>query len=352
MNIYEIITPKHKNLHTFLILIHYIMQMKKYNYDQKIQGNHIDIIILYYYTILQPAFLPKKGGVFLIPDEIKTIDEMERISVFTRTFPAIEYANHDFLELVYVTGGHARCTIDNQHHTLSKGDYFMIDYNQRRDYKQIGKAPFSIYSCIFTPKFIDSALHNSDHFEDVIKSFLINLNYEWLQNDPYRQIYHDDNGHILQLFSDMYEEYQNKELRYTEMIRYRIVIILIDIMRQVQYPKPADSNNQIVLHIVEHIQNHYTEKLSLQEIANRYNYSLAHISHIFKQELGVTFKEYLQFLRIQKSCYLLIHTTKNATDIANMVGYTDIKFFNQVFKRQKDMTPTQFRNKYALKSSE
>ena len=150
----------------------------------------------------------------------------------------------------------------------------------------------------------------------------------------------------------MHEEYQNTRLKYLDTLRYRIAIILIEIMRQVQYPKPADSENEIILHIVEHMRNHYTENLSLQKIADQYNYSLAHISHTFKQEVGLTFKEYLQFLRIQKSCYLLVHTTKSASDIANMVGYTDIKFFNQVFKRQKGMTPTQFRKTYATQNSD
>ena len=140
----------------------------------------------------------------MIFKNFNNLDDTSKIAVSIRAFPDIEYPNHDFLELVYVISGRAQCTIDDKHHNLSKGDYFMVDYKQKRDYKQIGNAPFTVYSCIFSSRFFDHALQHAHRFEDVVNSFLINLNYEWLQNDPYRRIFHDDNNHILQLFLHLF----------------------------------------------------------------------------------------------------------------------------------------------------
>ena len=67
--------------------------------------------------------------------------------------------------------------------------------------------------------------------------------------------------------------------------------------------------------------------------------------------MGITFSEYVQSLRIQESCRLLANTNKNVAEIVNLVGYTDVKFFNEIFKRFTGMTPRQFKQTYDTKKS-
>ena len=81
-------------------------------------------------------------------------------------------------------------------------------------------------------------------------------------------------------------------------------------------------------------------------ISRKYNYTLQHVSTLFKQEVGMNFQEYVQSVRIKESCRLLINTNQKVSDIATRVGYTNIKFFNEVFKRHMDMTPRDFRKKF------
>jgi YesN/AraC family two-component response regulator len=73
---------------------------------------------------------------------------------------------------------------------------------------------------------------------------------------------------------------------------------------------------------------------------------LQHVSTLFKKEVGVTFQEYVQSVRIKESCRLLINTDQKVADIATKVGYSNIKFFNEVFKRHMEMTPRDFRKKF------
>ena len=60
----------------------------------------------------------------------------------------------------------------------------------------------------------------------------------------------------------------------------------------------------------------------------------------------MTFQEYVQSVRIRESCRLLVNTQKKVAEIATLVGYTNIKFFNELFRRQMGMTPLQFRRTY------
>ena len=102
-------------------------------------------------------------------------------------------------------------------------------------------------------------------------------------------------------------------------------------------------------HIIKHVNKHFTEPLSLKSFAEKYSYSSAHISNIFKRETGLTFSEYEKSIRIQESCRLLANTNKSVAEIVNTVGYTDVKFFNKVFKRITGMTPRQFKQTYDAK---
>ena len=60
----------------------------------------------------------------------------------------------------------------------------------------------------------------------------------------------------------------------------------------------------------------------------------------------MTFQEYVQSIRIQESYRLLINTSKKVLDIAMSVGYSDVRFFYDIFKKQTGMTPTQYRKAY------
>lgn len=66
--------------------------------------------------------------------------------------------SHQFLELSYVLEGKATHTTEGITTVLSKGDYFIIDYNRYHEYQQIGDTPFVIMNCLFLPSLIDETL--------------------------------------------------------------------------------------------------------------------------------------------------------------------------------------------------
>ena len=74
-----------------------------------------------------------------------------------------------------------------------------------------------------------------------------------------------------------------------------------------------------------------------------HHFSLQYISRKFKQETGITFREYLQKIRIEKSCVLLAGSDLRISEIASAVGYDDIKFFNSMFKKLVMMSPREYR---------
>ena len=64
---------------------------------------------------------------------------------------------------------------------------------------------------------------------------------------------------------------------------------------------------------------------------------------LFKQEMGITFTDYLNQIRINQSCELLAKTNFSLIDISIMSGFDDQSYFSKVFKKLKGVTPKDYR---------
>lgn len=104
--------------------------------------------------------------------------------------------------------------------------------------------------------------------------------------------------------------------------------------------------NHAVHDIARFLEQHYSEEISLQDIASRFFLSREYISRKFKQEFGVTLMDYLIDIRIEKAKLLLMNPHLRITHVAEMVGYQDEKYFSKVFKKLEGRTPNEYRKKF------
>lgn len=111
-------------------------------------------------------------------------------------------------------------------------------------------------------------------------------------------------------------------------------------MIELEIDRPYSTSVQEVL---EYVNGNYQDSLTLGTFCEQKHYSVAYISRRFKQETGVTLREYVQKIRIEKSCELLEDSDLRVVEIARRVGYEDIKFFNQIFKRRMQVSPREYR---------
>ncbi len=84
--------------------------------------------------------------------------------------------------------------------------------------------------------------------------------------------------------------------------------------------------------ISAYIDEHYNEKLLLNDIAEMENLSLTYLSHFFKDHFQMSFQEYLMHLRCEKARQLLLLTDHNLLEISMECGFSDIKYLNKGFQ--------------------
>lgn len=84
--------------------------------------------------------------------------------------------------------------------------------------------------------------------------------------------------------------------------------------------------------------------LSLDSLCDQRKYNSKYVSRRFREEMGISFSEYLQSCRIHHACNLLAGTNRSVQEIAMDVGYRDALYFSKVFKKCMGVTPTNYRN--------
>lgn len=114
-----------------------------------------------------------------------------------------------------------------------------------------------------------------------------------------------------------------------------------DVLKDVRY-----SRDQVVTQILSWIKEHYAEKFTIAELAHQLNYSESYIYQKVKKHLEITLNEYLNRYRIKMAVNHLIQDPGLLIyEVAELVGFNDYKYFNQVFKKFIGMSVTDFKEK-------
>lgn len=97
--------------------------------------------------------------------------------------------------------------------------------------------------------------------------------------------------------------------------------------------------------IKKYIETHFHEDLTVKGIADTFGFNPDYLSNLFRKTEGVTLTTYITNIRMEKACQMLLESDAPVYYIAHKVGYNDYQYFHRVFKREKDMTPCEYREK-------
>ncbi|WP_435171478.1 helix-turn-helix domain-containing protein [Paenibacillus glycanilyticus] len=105
-----------------------------------------------------------------------------------------------------------------------------------------------------------------------------------------------------------------------------------------------DKNSGHVEKILDWIETHYRQTISLESLSRELHLSSYHISHLFKQQTGMTISDYVAGRRIREACALLENTDYSINEIGRMIGGFSAPYFSQLFKKHKGVTPNLYRS--------
>lgn len=104
---------------------------------------------------------------------------------------------------------------------------------------------------------------------------------------------------------------------------------------------------------IDYLHNHYSEaELDLESICRDTGLNRNRLSELLKEEVGATFKTYLNEVRLTEAARLLSSTDLQVTEVAYKVGFGNVSHFNRVFKEKFQATPLEYRRNNAAKPME
>ena len=104
--------------------------------------------------------------------------------------------------------------------------------------------------------------------------------------------------------------------------------------------------------VTGYIHSHYSEDISLDLLAEKFDISQSYLSHQFKQVTGFTVTDYIQMTRIRNVQALLVGTQTPITEVAAPCGFNSFSQFNRVFRKHIGISPSVYRKQNQLQHSE
>lgn len=98
-----------------------------------------------------------------------------------------------------------------------------------------------------------------------------------------------------------------------------------------------------LMRVTNYIDEHYSEGVSLEEVANATGISRYYVSHLFKELMNTTFVGYVNELRLNRAAMLLVTTDSPIIEIASLSGFNNLSNFNRAFKMYFNRTPSAYR---------
>ena len=166
------------------------------------------------------------------------------------------------------------------------------------------------------------------------------------------EIYDD----VHRLFSEIVREYQSEDVFFEASIYSKLMEIMVLIRRNHAAntaPLGASGSKQReymdkFMDVCNFINEHCTEDLTLDMVADRTGFSKYHFSRLFKQFTNISFYKYLNQKRIENAEKLLIRPEMSVTEASLASGFTSLSSFIRMFKLIKGCTPSEYRAMYNL----
>lgn len=105
----------------------------------------------------------------------------------------------------------------------------------------------------------------------------------------------------------------------------------------------SDDKYSFFNNILEYIDEHSNEPLSVSKLAEKSNMSYSNFARNFRKKCGRSCKEYIEYIKISKAHDMLFFTDYSISYIASETGFTDCSHFIKTYKKYKGVTPNQQR---------
>ncbi len=231
---------------------------------------------------------------------------------------------HNALEIILLTAGQATAIYGEQRIHLQAGDLFIVFPNQVHGYENSQHAEAYVLIAPTLP-YLDAFYGNIAQKQPV---YPVLSPQQWASADT---------QHLLQM------AHADKNTCDQKVMQGYLLVLLGKLLPLLELRETDPGDTNAICRLLLFLNEHYTDPLSRQDIAQAVGYHQSYISHIFSSVLHTTLTSYITALRLDEARRLLTDTNLPVSRIAVSLGFGSLRSFNRVFSRQVGTTPTAYR---------
>ena len=262
-----------------------------------------------------------------------------------RASSARYYHWHQCVEFLYISKGYGIVVVDNQHYTARPGRLFIfppfrlhkvhVDADDKNQYHRT--------TMHIEHSSVISTLHGFPRQQAQFSALAAS-------NVP-AQIYDlSEQADYMEVILEQFDKLDPTEHSTASDVAFMVMQIMAFLPAQPQLFIPQQQT--VASRIMQWVESNYSEKFSLDELAQSIGLSRSYTSRIFRQQTGGSIHEYLLTRRIKKSCDLLRTSPLSIEAIAQEVGFIEVTYFITCFKKMMAQTPLQYRKRSRAHSTE
>lgn len=244
---------------------------------------------------------------------------------------------HSSYEFHLVAKGESTVKLDGSEFIVTEGQFYITRPGEYHEQNNVHGKKYVEYSmnCAVNIK-------SKDNIEE-------RLLYERL-NEAVCKPYEDNNG-IISMFEKVLASAYYEKLGFYSEIQHYILLILIsavqvlgeDITFDYKPPLKQTKNDYRFKQIEQYVKDNINSPIITKDIAHFMYLSDKQISRIIKKETGMSTKQYINKIKLNKAKQMLIDTDNSIKEISELLGFSSEYYFNQFFKREEGYPPGLFR---------
>lgn len=269
------------------------------------------------------------------------VEKQIRVPTFTMSYEHV----HSYCEIFYLKTGNCIYSLNNNSYHLAAGDVFIVTPGDSHCTSYEGLVPCEriVVYCM-----LDAIPEAFFELHDDIRQSLLRSGKVILVKKGRLQ--------LEAVLCRMMEENNVPDNYSCELLRYLVMELLLCIKRSgvfvyEQLKQPAGISTDIE-DALRYIAQNYSLPITLDEVASNIGLSPTYLSKKFKKITGVTFKEYVNYIRIKQACQMLLTTDDSITKISVSCGFNSSNYFKDIFRKINGISPRAFRRQSKERSFE
>lgn len=258
------------------------------------------------------------------------------LKLYVCRIDSVPFHWHSEMEILFLVQGSLNVKIEKNNYQLQQDDLILLNGNEVHSFERTEQENLVIIVQIDLERF-------KSYYPAINKTYFLCNSIEWdKDNEKMIKLRH--------LLVDILKVFNKKEAGF--MIELDIIVqnIILHLIREYEKitineekNEKSSENLKRLERILKYIDQHYSTKITLDDIAKSEYLSTYYFSHFFKDKIGMTFQAYLKHVRLKKAYLMLIQSDMKIVDIAHKCGFTNSQIFSSYFKEEFGVSPTQQR---------